>query len=179
MGCLGAGRRRRLEADLQPEGGAVDAHHESDPDHGSSGEIVRLTWSFSAPAAEVFAAWSEADRYRRWAWGQLGSDTEATVDCRVGGQYRVSTRRPDGTIWSFWGEYLECERNSRLVYTVNWDAPMGYECDGETVEVSFAERDRGTEIEFVHKGVPSAKAREEHRKGWVDTLRTLSDLLDS
>ena len=64
----------------------------------------------------------------------------------------------------------------RLVYTVNWDAPMGYECDGETIEVVFSPRGGGTELEFVHRGLP-AEAREEHRKGWGNTLETLAKML--
>ncbi|MHC4305696.1 MAG: SRPBCC family protein [Planctomycetota bacterium] len=162
---------------LHPSGGAVNADHDAPRDRRPSVEDVRLTWSFEAPAHRLFEAWSDADQYRRWAWGQLGSGTEATVECRVGGQYRVSTKRPDGGAWSFWGEFLECVPNERLVYTVNWTAPMGYESSGETVEVVFRQSDRGTDIEFVHKGVPSQEAREEHRKGWADTLQTLSKML--
>ncbi|MHC4099616.1 MAG: SRPBCC family protein [Planctomycetota bacterium] len=113
----------------------MNADHDAPRDRRPSVEDVRLTWSFEAPAHRLFEAWSDADQYRRWAWGQLGSGTEATVECRVGGQYRVSTKRPDGGAWSFWGEFLECVPNERLVYTVNWTAPMGYESSGETVEV--------------------------------------------
>jgi uncharacterized protein YndB with AHSA1/START domain len=163
--------------ELYPSGGAVTVDHDAARDRRPSDEHVRLTWSFEAPAHRLFEAWSQADQYRRWAWGQLGSGTEATVECRVGGQYRVSTKRPDGGAWSFWGEFLECVPNERLVYTVNWDAPMGYECRGEAVEVVFRPSDRGTEIEFVHKGVPTQEARDEHRKGWADTLQSLSKML--
>lgn len=157
----------------------MNIDRDANQDECSSDEVVRLTWYFEAPAHRLFEAWSDARRFGRWAWGQLGSNTEATVDCGVGGKYRVTTKRPNGAEWSFWGEYLECVPNERLVYTVNWDAPMGYECHGETVEVVFRRRGGGTEIEFVHKGVPTQEAREGHRQGWVDTLETLSRLLES
>jgi uncharacterized protein YndB with AHSA1/START domain len=155
----------------------VNVDHDAARDRRPADEHVRLIWSFEAPAHRLFEAWSDGDQYRRWAWGRLGSGTEATVECRVGGQYRVSTRRPHGEAWSFWGEFLECVSPERLVYTVNWDAPMGYVCRGETVEVVFRQTDSGTEIEFVHKGVPTEEARDEHRKGWADTLQTLSRML--
>ena len=145
----------------------------------STDEAVRLTWSFDVPPHRLFESWSEADRYRRWAWGDLGSGTEASVDCRVGGKYRVSTKRPDGGEWSFFGEYIECVPGRRLVYTVNWEAPMGYDSPGETVEVVFNEGDRGTELEFVHRGVPTQEARDEHRRGWANTLETLSKMLEA
>lgn len=140
-------------------------------------EDVRIQRSFDAPAQDLFAAWTDAGKLQRWAWGQLGSDTHATVDCRVGGEYRVTTARPDGTTWSFWGKYIRIVPNQLLAYTVNWDAPMGYESPGETVEVTFRPSGQSTEVEFTHKGVPTDVARREHRKGWNDTLDTLSTLL--
>ena len=53
---------------------------------------------------------------------------------------------------------------------------MPYECDGERVEVVFRPLGGGTGLEFVHTGLPP-EAREEHRKGWANTLETLAKML--
>ena len=45
----------------------------------------------------------------------------------------------------------------------------------ETVE--FSEHDGGTQVTFVHEGVPGAAAREEHEKGWNNTFDMLDGVL--
>ena len=139
---------------------------------------LRVTRSFCASAARLFEAWSDADQFCQWSWGSLANDTRADLDFRVGGKYRVSTERPDGVTWAFFGEYLEVEPNRRIVLTLNWTAPMGYESEREVLEVEFLPDGDSTQVTFLHRGVPTAEARKAHRDGWLDTLANLSQLLE-
>ena len=57
-------------------------------------DAIRIVRHFEAPPARLFEAWADAERYRRWAWGDLGLDTAATVDCRaVAGEAPVAQDR--------------------------------------------------------------------------------------
>jgi uncharacterized protein YndB with AHSA1/START domain len=134
-------------------------------------EMRRL---FAAPRAAVFTAWTDADWLRRWAWGSLGNDVKAAVDLRVGGRYRISTRGQDGEDFAFHGEYLEIVPQERLAYTVEWDAPMGYEAPPERVDVDYRNSGSATDVFFRHFGVPTIIARDEHEKGWNNTFDMLA-----
>ncbi len=127
--------------------------------------MIRIVRHFNVPARRVFDAWSDPATLPKWAWAGLGHDPAAEVDLRVGGQYRVTTRQDDGTV-AFHGEYLEIEPGSRLVFTLHWDAPMGYDVKNEQVTVEVRDTDRGSEMTFTHEGVESEEARETHEQGW-------------
>ena len=139
-------------------------------------EPLRIVRRYAAPAERVFAAWSEPRQFQQWAWGSLGKQVRAEMDVRVGGVYRVRTTHDDGE-WVFSGTYLEVDPPRRLVYTVQWDAPMGYEAPPETVTVEIADTAQGSEVTFVHAGVPGAKARQVHEQGWNNTFDFLDRLL--
>ncbi|MHC4946837.1 MAG: SRPBCC family protein [Planctomycetota bacterium] len=177
LGCRVDGPGLLSRFDVRPLDGAEAGPGGDDmsviPDDATRNDAIRLARSFPVPVERLFAAWCDADVFRRWAWGSLGHDTGATVDCRVGGAYRVSTRRPDGSEWAFSGEFLECVPDERLVLTVTWEQPMGYDSPGETVEATFAGEGSGSALDFVHRGVRLEAAREEHRRGWENVLDTL------
>ena len=137
---------------------------------------VRIVRDFAAPASRVFAAWTDPQQLGRWAWGSLGRDCTAEIDLRVGGRYRVTTSRPEGEL-AFSGTYIEVKPDERLVYTLHWEAPMGYDVREETVTVEFVDTALGSEVIFVHDGVELPEARREHAKGWADTFDSLKRLL--
>ena len=138
-------------------------------------DTLRLVHTFDAPVERVFRAWSDAQELRQWAWGSLGREVEAEVDFRTGGGFRISTKRDEGEPWIYSGSYLEILPNRRLVHTVEWSAPMGYEAQ-ERVTVEFSGSDDKTEVVFLHEGLPDV-ARRDHEKGWTNTFQTLDDVL--
>jgi uncharacterized protein YndB with AHSA1/START domain len=60
---------------------------------------IRVTRAFAAPAAEVFAAWTEPERLERW-WTGVGGwvEAKADVDLRPGGRYHLSMRDERGAL---------------------------------------------------------------------------------
>lgn len=81
-------------------------------------EEIRLTRLFNAQRALVFDAMTQPEHVRQW-WGQLGDGYSVPVceiDLRVGGQWRFVSRHPQGDA-TFYGEYREIARPSRLVFT--------------------------------------------------------------
>ena len=138
---------------------------------------TRIERVFPAPPARVFEAWTAPDLLKRWAWGSLSRDVEADVDLRVGGDYAVSTKSREGDTWCFSGKFLEIDPGRRLVYTVRWDAPMGYEVGEERVTVEFSDRGQETVVTFLHEGAPAGIAAETHEQGWNNTFDMLTDVL--
>lgn len=52
---------------------------------------------YAAPVAAVYAAWTEPEQVGRWmAPSDDFRSTEATIDLRVGGRYRIVMHGPDG-----------------------------------------------------------------------------------
>jgi uncharacterized protein YndB with AHSA1/START domain len=134
---------------------------------------IHLRHRFDQPVGTVFRAWSEPEMLAAWGWGSLGHAVRAEVDFRAGGSFRVTTDRPDGAVWSFGGNYLAIDPGRRIVHTLEWQAPMGYESAGEKVEVRFTADGPGTIVEFTHTGVPDEASAQTHRRGWLDTFETL------
>ncbi|MCP3905749.1 MAG: SRPBCC domain-containing protein, partial [Planctomycetes bacterium] len=118
----------------------------------------------------VYEAWTSEQAFAAWSWGDLASDVTATLDVRPGGAYEVATARPDGTTWAFKGTYEEIDPGRRLVYSLSWTAPMGYDTPGERVTVDFHADGDGTRMVMRHDGVPGAKARATHEHGWQNTF---------
>jgi uncharacterized protein YndB with AHSA1/START domain len=134
---------------------------------------------FAASVDRVFRAWSDPADLVVWAWGTSGDDVLAEVDFRPGGAYRISTLRPNGTRWSFYGVYQEIESDHRLSFTLRWDAPMGYPSVEERVTVELAADQGGTRMDFVHEGVPGSSNRDGHIRGWANTFDTLARHLEA
>ena len=129
--------------------------------------------TFDAPVERVFRAWSDPRILECWAWGSLGHEVRAEVDLRVGGNYRVEPSQPGKDTFVFRGTYEEVVVGRRLVYTLHWDAPMGYESPLERATVEFTDRGAQTEVTFLHEGVPHQLARDTHETGWANTFDTL------
>ena len=140
---------------------------------------LRIVRVFDAPVDRVFRAWSVPRDLQQWAWGSLGNDVTAEVDLRVGGAYRIETLRPEQVKWAFTGIYEQVDADRRLVYTVSWSVPMGYESPGERVTVDFVNREGKTEVVFVHEGVPEGPASATHDQGWNNTFDALKQHLRS
>ena len=135
--------------------------------------VLRILRTFDAPVERVFRAWSDPRALERRAWGSLGHDVLADVDLRVGGSYRIETSKPGKDTLAFLGTYQEIVPGRRLVYTLHWDAPMGYDAPDERVTVEFADGGAQTRVTFLHEGVPEQVARDTHETGWADTFDAL------
>lgn len=88
---------------------------------GAACELV-VTRRFDAPVEAVFAAWTQADLFRRW-WApqSMGVALSAcAIDARTGGGYRI-TFGEGAESATFFGRYLEVTPPRRLVWTNDED----------------------------------------------------------
>jgi uncharacterized protein YndB with AHSA1/START domain len=139
--------------------------------------VLSLIRRFAAPRDAVFHAWTDPDALRAWWIPDQGcSVPHVEIDLRVGGSYRITMRRPDGSEAFLVGRYREVHAPERLVYTWRWDGPTADE--GETlVTVEFRDLGGSTEVAIRHEGFASARARELHDRGWSACLARLPRVL--
>lgn len=139
--------------------------------------VVRRT--IKAPVARVFAAWTQPEQLRRW-WGPRPvTCSEATVDLRMGGAYRIGNRLPDQSVIWISGEFEVVEPPERLVYTWHVEGKDRPTAERSRVTVRFAHCPTGTEVVVVHERIDSEETRADHERGWRGCLESLDALFES
>ena len=135
---------------------------------------LEIRRTIKAPRERVFQAWTQAEELKRWSAPAPANIAVAEVDLRVGGRYRITMRKPDGTEVRVGGVYRTIEPPKRLVYTWRWEnAPEGSE---SLVTVEFREQGKATEVVLRHEGLTSMDDRQKHEHGWVGCLDNLEAL---
>lgn len=121
-----------------------------------------------ASVGRVFEAWTQPEQLRAW-WGPRPvTCSDAEVDLRVGGRYRIVNALPDGGSITIDGEFRVVEVPRKLVYT--WH--LG-ESERSLVTVHFEPRGDETEVVVVHEEIPDEAVRDSHENGWRGCLEGL------
>lgn len=129
-----------------------------------------------ASPERVFDAWTRPQELRSW-WGPNGVVcTDAQVDLRVGGAYRLANQFPDGKVLWISGEFELIERPTRLAYTWRIESHGG---ETERVRVWFEACEAGTLVVVSHERIASAAVRERHEQGWRGCLEGLARMLEA
>ena len=137
-----------------------------------------LLRTIAAPAAEVFAAWTDARLLARWLAPEGCAVADATADARVGGAYRIAVRDPAGDVHVTTGEYRELVPASRIVMTWRYAGPNGDDPAPSVLTVTLrALAERSTELTLRHEKARDARARELLAAGWPSCLDKLAALL--
>jgi uncharacterized protein YndB with AHSA1/START domain len=137
--------------------------------------VVRRT--IQAPAPRVFEAWTRPEQLRRW-WGPRPvTCSEAEVDLRVGGSYRIGNLLPDGKVLFIFGQFEVVEAPKRLVYSWHLQLADGTVTESSRVSVRFEAHERSTEVIVVHERIDSEATRADHEHGWTGCLDNLATLL--
>jgi len=80
--------------------------------------VIIISRSFDAPRALVWKAWTGMTHVARW-WGPDGFTTpRCYLDVRTGGGWRIESRAPDGSIFTYKGRYLDVAAPERIVNTL-------------------------------------------------------------
>ena len=139
---------------------------------------LSITRKFQASREEVFDAFEHAAAW--WAPPSC-SVASASVDFRVGGQFRIGMAVPDGKLIFVHGEYKTIDRPARLVFThvFEQNPPCGTElADHETlVTVELVRDGDATELRFVQEKLPSEEAVQRNDEGFGEILESLDRFL--
>ena len=132
---------------------------------------LTLTRRLKAPAAKVFAAWTDPQLITRWWHPVAGNDrVEADIDLRIGGPFRVLVHTAGGEQHDVGGEYREIVPHSRLVFTWAWHSTPER---ASLVTVALEDITDGTLLTLTHQRFFDEAARDRHQVGWCAALDSL------
>jgi uncharacterized protein YndB with AHSA1/START domain len=135
---------------------------------------LEVSHHYPFPPERVFDAWLDPKMLARMMTPGTGMTVpEARTDPRVGGEFLVVMRRPDGEDLPHSGKYRIIDRAKRLEFT--WVSPFSVE--GSVVTVDFRPRDGGTELTLRHVRFLNEERRDGHKAGWTMILESLADAL--
>jgi uncharacterized protein YndB with AHSA1/START domain len=135
---------------------------------------LTLKRRLKATPAQVFRAWTEPEKMKRWMGPEQVEPLIAEIDARVGGRYRFAMRAPDGEVHDVSGTYREVVPDQKLVFTWAWKSTPERE---SLVTVLLARDGDGTLLTLTHEQFFDADARDRHHHGWSGSLDKLERLL--
>lgn len=132
-----------------------------------------------APAAKVFAAWTQPQLMLQWFAPSHAKTLEADCDLRIGGRYRVRMHaHEEGRDHIATGVYREIVPDAKLVFTWYWtNRPE----EGETLVTVICKPDesgQGTLLTLVHEGFRTEALRDDHNDGWTGAIGKLMALAE-
>ncbi len=146
-------------------------------------DVAELSRVISAPPAEVYRAFLDPDRLRRWFGPGGFVVVDSSIDARVGGAHRTRIAGANGVCGTFVSEILELIPDQKIVLTWSWVAetphPAGPPQDGSIVSITLRDVAPGsTEIRLIHSRL--AGTTDEDPAGiaeaWSQALDKLADL---
>ncbi len=149
---------------------------------------------FPYPPARLWVAFTEPEWIERWLWGPGAVPLHTHVDLRRGGGYAFSITPADagdwpGGCWEMLGHYVTVEPGRRLVFTMHWNAPVGYNSGEEGFQrlrdeiayVDFASEEDGAacRVTLTHAGIPDdGVSAPEHERSVAVTWDLLAEVLE-
>jgi uncharacterized protein YndB with AHSA1/START domain len=143
---------------------------------------IRITRVFNAPRALVYKAWTDPDMLVHWFGCAALTTATVEADVRVGGQWRVVMRSPEGEDYPVYGEYLELSPVDRIVMTHQWEnnlVSVNPARHNTRVTIQLFEENGSTRLEFRQTGLASIASRDSHIGGWCDSMDALMEVLKS
>lgn len=137
---------------------------------------LTLKRRLKAPPAEVYAAWTDAEKMARWFGPDSGHVSHAEADVRVGGRYHVQFRAKDGEEHNVGGVYREVVADDKLVFTWAWFSTPERE---SVVTLTFKPDGDATILTLLHEEFFDEPARDRHEQGWAGALNKLEAFIAS
>ena len=130
---------------------------------------LTLTRRFPVAPEKVWRAWTDPQALKQW-FGPGGPQPVALaeLDLRVGGRFRIAFGGPQGDEHLCAGVYREVVPNRKLVFTWSW--PRTTPERESLVTIELRKVAEGTELLFRHEQLFDEKVRDDHRRGWSETL---------
>jgi uncharacterized protein YndB with AHSA1/START domain len=135
---------------------------------------IVLVRHFAGPPAQVFDAWTDPERVRRWYGCATQSMTECAIDLREGGAWRWTLRDEEGEEHAFSGVYRVVARPDSLIFTERYEQIPGSD---HVVSLKFSPRETGStlvmRIEHASKEARDAHLRSGMEAGMEDMFARL------
>lgn len=135
---------------------------------------LRISRRYPVAPEKVWRAWTEPKALARWFGpGDTDSVTQAELDVREGGAYRIAFVTQDGQSHQVSGIYQEVVPLRKLVFSWAWQSTPERV---SLVTLALREVDGGTELHFLHERFFDRAARDNHERGWNGTFAKLDAL---
>jgi uncharacterized protein YndB with AHSA1/START domain len=128
-----------------------------------SSEDVTFARVIDAPRETVFDVFTGRDGQEAF-YGEPGWFVESECDLRVGGVWAVTFGPSRDEVYRHDHVFRVIDRPRRLVVDTTENRPDGSIVEYET-EFIFGARDGKTLMTMIHRGLPTAELRDEHRAG--------------
>jgi uncharacterized protein YndB with AHSA1/START domain len=125
-----------------------------------------ITRAFDAPVSLVFGIWATREHMIRWLGPKDFACTHLDLDFRTGGKWRACIEAPDhGQHW-MGGEYLEIEKDRRIVMSFAWRDGRDQPGVATRVTVTFEAQGAKTVQRFHQAPFLNVEGRDAHVDGW-------------
>lgn len=142
------------------------------------GQPDSLVFKLRIPAAasDVYRAWTVPDLMRVWLAPGANVVIDARSDVRIGGDFLIRSRAPDGALHTITGVYRELEPARRIAMTWNYAGPIALLCEMETlIEIELHEDDPGsTAMTFTHSRIATQAAADGYEGDWPSCFDKLN-----
>jgi uncharacterized protein YndB with AHSA1/START domain len=150
--------------------------------------MLTQTRVIRAPRGRVYEAWTNPEVLKQWFGPANMYCPEATLDVRVGGEYRIavdptpeaaasaaiseSEQRHAAAV----GSYTKIVPNELLQFSwsPNWN--LG---EQSLVTLTFKDVEGGTELTLLHENFNTEESRDGHNKGWAGSFDKLARILEA
>ncbi|HYZ55118.1 MAG TPA: SRPBCC family protein [Streptosporangiaceae bacterium] len=148
---------------------------------------TRVAGHINAPRAAVYRALLDADSIAKWRVPAGMTCQVHEFDAREGGSFRVSLTydAPTGTgkttahTDTYHGHFAKLVPNEQVVEVLEFET-IDPELRGEmTITTTLADADGGTEVLFLHEGIPSGVAAADNETGTRMSLANLTALVEA
>jgi uncharacterized protein YndB with AHSA1/START domain len=142
----------------------------------ASPSSLLISRTYPASVERVFKAWTDANQLGQWFAPTDDYTTKASVDLKVGHEYRIAITHKGGNLHTILGTYRLIDPPRKLVYTWRWEGgPMA----DTLVTVDFAPDGDATKVTITHEQFTNTEDRDKHNEGWNGCLNRLQRTLTS
>ena len=158
----------------------------------TANEIERMvvTIIFDAPRELVWKAWTDPKYVMQW-WGPKGFTAPVCkMDFRVGGNFLICTRTPDGQEGWNAGEYHEIVLHEKIVYSMYFSDPNGNKIEPEQLGIEheaiegahdvilFEDLGNGrTKLTFIGNEPMESAKNSGQMEGWNQILDKIAEVV--
>jgi uncharacterized protein YndB with AHSA1/START domain len=142
----------------------------------ASPSSLLISRTYPASVERVFKAWTDANQLGQWFAPTDDYTTKASVDLKVGHEYRIAITHKGGNVHTILGTYRLIDPPRKLVYTWRWE---GGPTADTLVTVDFAPDGDATKVTITHEQFTNTEDRDKHNEGWNGCLNRLQRTLTS
>ena len=133
--------------------------------------------TFKHPKEDVYDAWTNRESLISWfAPAKEFTTIIHQQELKVGGQYKIEMREPDGTAHVIHGEYVALNPYDQIAFTWEWESDE--QEVNSLVTIDLIEREGLTDMVLLHEKLESKNSVDLHSEGWMGCLSQLDEYLN-